>query len=174
MILDLGASGICEESEEDSCIELCEDEGANLEALSQEGEYEAPEVDSLKAELDSLREELRRRDELEASRRRIEGELEEFFELYPESDVRSLPDEVWEKVKGGIPLVASFALYQRKSELAAKRACEFNEKNRRMSAGSLTSGEAEAYYSPEEVKKMTSKEVKKNYDDIVRSMRHWN
>ena len=59
-------------------------------------------------------------------------------------------------------------------DMEKKKVGDFNEKNRRMSAGSLMSGENERYFSPSEVKKMTPAQVRSNYDDIVASMKHWN
>lgn len=135
---------------------------------------QASELEALRLELEGLKAELKRRDELDADRARVEKELEEFMGLYPESDVRAIPEDVWLRVREGIPLAAAFALYQRKSELEKKRIGELNEKNRKMSSGSLNDGETESFYSPSEVRKMTPQEVKKNYDDIIRSMRHWN
>ena len=51
---------------------------------------------------------------------------------------------------------------------------DVNIKNRKMSAGAVSQGDGEKYYSPSEVKRMTPAQVKKHYDEIVESMRHWN
>ena len=40
-------------------------------------------------------------------------------------------------------------------------------------ANSATTIETHKYFSPEEVRKMTPKEVKANYDDIIQSMEGW-
>ena len=105
---------------------------------------------------------------------RMLKELNEFQEYFPEVDIRAISDEVWEQVKNGASLSASFALNLRKIEIERKKVNDFNEKNRRMSTGSLIQGDGEIYYSPSEVKRMTPAQVKAHYDDIVESMRHWN
>ena len=152
-----------------------EEEVISSEENIEFNEQAAPdEMTLLKEELESLRAELRSRDELEKTRKRMERELQEFTEYFPEVHSEKIPEEIWEKVKGGDSLAASYALFIRKGELERSRISDFNKKNRKMSSGSLISDEGEKYYSPSEVKKMTPAEVKKNYDVIVESMRHWN
>ena len=108
------------------------------------------------------------------TRKRMERELEEFSEYFPEVRAEKIPEEIWERVKGGESLAASYALFIRKGELERSRISDFNKKNRKMSSGSLVSDEGEKYYSPSEVRKMTPAEVRQNYDVIIESMRHWN
>lgn len=135
---------------------------------------ELDEISLLKNELEALRLELKSRDEREEMNSRMLKELNEFQEYFPEVDIRAISDEVWEQVKNGASLSASFALNLRKIEIERKKVNDFNEKNRRMSTGSLIQGDGENYYSPSEVKRMTPAQVKAHYDDIVESMRHWN
>ena len=135
---------------------------------------ELDEISLLKNELEALRLELKSRDEREEMNSRMLKELNEFQEYFPEVDIRAISDEVWEQVKNGASLSASFALNLRKIEIERKKVNDFNEKNRRMSAGSLIQGDGENYYSPSEVKRMTPAQVKAHYDDIVESMRHLN
>ena len=135
---------------------------------------EIDEVSLLKAELEVLRMELKSRDEREAINSRILKELTEFEEYFPEVDIQSIPEEIWEQVKCGASLSASFALNLRKIEIERKKVNDFNEKNRRMSAGSLMKNDGEKYYSPSEVKRMSQAQVKAHYDEILESMRHWN
>ena len=154
---------------ENTFIEEAEEDSGNAfetEALD--------EVSLLKNELETLRLELKSRDEREEMNSRMLKELNEFQEYFPEVDIRGIPDEIWEKVKNGASLSASFALNLRKIEIERKKVNDFNEKNRRMSAGSLIQGDGEKFYSPSEVKRMTPAQVKAHYDDIVASMRHWN
>lgn len=138
---------------------------------------EAEEVDEmslLKTELEALRMELKSRDEREALNSRMIKELNEFQEYFPEVEIRSIPNDIWEQVKNGASLSASFALNLRKIEIERKKVSDFNEKNRRMSAGALLQGDGEKFYSPSEVKRMSPAQVRAHYDDIVESMRHWN
>ena len=154
---------------ENTFIEEAEEDSGNAfetEALD--------EVSLLKNELETLRLELKSRDEREEMNSRMLKELNEFQEYFPEVDIRGIPDEIWEEVKNGASLSASFALNLRKIEIERKKVNDFNEKNRRMSAGSLIQGDGEKFYSPSEVKRMTPAQVKAHYDDIVASMRHWN
>ena len=143
-------------------------------SLEEDIERDVDELSILKAELDSLCEELRSRDEREQANSRMLKEITEFSEYFPEIDIQEVPIEVWEQVRKGASLSASFALNLRKLEIERKKVDDFNNKNRRMSAGSLLQGEGEKYYSPSEVKKMTPAQVKTHYDDIIESMRHWN
>ena len=143
-------------------------------SLEEEIEREVDELSILKAELDSLREELRSRDEREQANSRMLKEITEFSEYFPEVDIQEVPVEVWEQVRKGASLSASFALNLRKLEIERKKVDDFNNKNRRMSAGALLQGDGEIFYSPSEVKRMSPSQVRAHYDDIVESMRHWN
>lgn len=152
---------------------------ANSETDTKEADFsenaeELDEISLLRAEIQNLRDELNSKNELEKANSRILSEISEFKDYFPEVDIHEIPDEVWQKVKNGASLSASFALNLRKIEIERKKASDFNEKNRRMSTGSLSGGENERYYSPSEVKKMTPAQVKAHYDDIIDSMRHWN
>ena len=148
-----------------------ESEAASKDNFEKE---EIDEVSLLKTELEALRMELKSRDEREALNSRMVKELSEFQEYFPEVEVRNIPDDIWEQVKNGASLSASFALNLRKIEIERKKVSDFNEKNRRMSAGALLQGDGEIFYSPSEVKRMSPSQVRAHYDDIVESMRHWN
>lgn len=145
----------------------------NIEAL-EENPFQNDEILALKNELDGLRAELLKRDERERAESRFLSEIAEFEQYFPEVDLHSIPDEIWESVKKGSSLASSYALLLRRKDIEKKKIGDFNEKNRRMSAGSLLSGEGEKYFSPSEVKKMTPAQVRSNYDHIVASMKHWN
>ena len=151
---------------------LCDSPDVEIDECSDKEELD--ELSLLKSEIDSLRQELRARDEREQANSRMLNELTEFSEYFPDVDIHNIPNEVWEQVKNGTSISAAFALNLRKMELEKKKVSDFNDKNRRMSAGSLLGGEGEKYYSPAEVKRMTPAQVKSHYDDIIESMRHWN
>ena len=144
------------------------------EMIEQEQVVQDDELSQLKGEVETLRAELNARNEAERAQSRILSELSEFQEYFPEVDLHSIPNEIWERVKSGSSLASSYALLLRRRDLEKKKIGDFNEKNRRMSAGSLLRGEGEKYFSPSEVKKMTPAQVRSNYDDIVASMKHWN
>ncbi len=145
----------------------------NTEAL-EENSSQNDEILALKNELEGLRAELLKRDERDRAQSRFLSEIAEFEQYFPEVDLHSIPDEIWEDVKKGSSLASSYALFLRRKDIEKKKIGDFNEKNRRMSAGSLINGDGEKYFSPSEVKKMTPAQVKSNYDDIVASMKHWN
>lgn len=151
---------------------LCDAPDVEIDECSDKEELD--ELLLLKSEIDSLRQELRARDEREQANSRMLNELTEFSEYFPDVDIHNIPNEVWEQVKNGTSISAAFALNLKKMELERKKVSDFNDKNRRMSAGSLLGGEGEKYYSPAEVKRMTPAQVKSHYDDIIESMRHWN
>lgn len=144
------------------------------EVIEQEKIIQDDELLRLRGEIETLRAELNAKNEAEKAQSRILSELSEFQEYFPEVDIHTIPDEIWERVKGGSSLASSYALFLRRVDLERKKVGDFNEKNRRMSAGSLLRGEGEKYFSPSEVRKMTPAQVRSNYDDIVASMKHWN
>ncbi len=127
------------------------------------------ETDLLRAEVKRLQEELAERDALNE---RMANESEELYSLYPDADLRSLPDSVWEDVRRGIPLAAAYALAERRRFCTAQKAEASNLRNRRRSAGALDPTESD-YFSPAEVRSMTAAEVKRNYTNIMRSMQKW-
>lgn len=97
----------------------------------------------------------------------------EFHELYPDVSVRSLPDEVWHRVEQDkIPLAAAYALTERRQWCHEQLASESNERNRARSAGRiLPLGEDD--YTPEEVRSMPPKEVRRHLSKIMQSMKKW-
>ena len=154
------------------------DENDATEAEENEKNEEKEETDSpdatdvayLKAELESLKKELADTRSLYA---RLESECSEFGELYPEISLSSLPDSVWQSVKGGVPLAAAYALEARKAELAARRAGQINGENRKMSSGSLSSDSYNDFFTPSQVRAMSAAEVRANYTKIINSMSKW-
>ena len=132
------------------------------------------ELALLRNEVKMLREQLDEREKLDSVNSKINAELIQLYDCFPDTSLEEIPDEIWQKVKKGASLSAEYALFKRKQEISQKRIGDFNEKNKKMSTGSLGTGEGERYYSPSEVKKMSPAQVKANYDDIIESMRHWN
>lgn len=84
--------------------------------------------------------EVAQRQKAEEDRRAEErrAEIRRFQQTFPDVKGESIPSEVWEQVKQGIPLTAAFALYRSKTleaELAAERQ---NKQSREKSPGSMT------------------------------------
>ena len=169
---------IDEETTEPSDTVSSEDEikEEKLPELEEEQTVEAEPTE--KDELEALREELcRLRAELEekkSSLERLGKEISEFSELFPNEPLTSLPDSVWESVRGGIPLAAAYALYRRKAELRAEQASIINKKNNGMSTGAIGRDTTETFYTPDEVRAMSRSEIKKNYSKRLDSMKKWN
>ena len=85
-----------------------EDELAEASDPSADDSEKDGQLDILRAEIEELRGEIARRDAIEESNRRVMRECEEFKEYFPEIELSAVPDGVWESVKGGLPLAASY------------------------------------------------------------------
>ena len=128
------------------------------------------ETDRLKGEIDRLTELLRQK---EQEQEKILNELSEFSRLFPDISVKSVPRSVWEGVERGLPLSAAYALYEREESLMKQRAERINQRNAALSAGKAGDGHTGDYFSPEEVRTMTPKQVHENYSKIRKSMKYW-
>lgn len=104
----------------------------------------------------------------------IAEQLNEFSELFPEIAVKSVPEEVWESVKRGNSLAASYAVYEKRVTEAAKRIERINAKNASSSAGAIDKNTAQEFFTPDDVRKMSPSEVHANFAKIKRSMGKWN
>ena len=130
---------------------------------------------------DHIEEELRLRiAELEAllsqreeKRERARAEREDFMRVFPEANPDALPDEVNAQRESGIPLAAAYALYERVKQNELRAAEEANRKNSISVPSSVSGGFGEAFFSANEVKNMSSEQVRKNLSGILRSMKHW-
>lgn len=131
---------------------------------------EISELEALKARNAELEKELEERKSISA---RLEGEISEFSDMFPDVPLSEIPDEIWDEVKKGLPLSASYARHERKRTLSQTKAEEANKNALEKSSGSVT-GTSEHYFTADQVRKMTAAEVKKNYSHIINSMKHWN
>ena len=104
---------------------------------------------------------------------RVHADYREFESLYPKTDLKELPDEVWHDVERGIPLAAAYALAERRSHVQRLQADAINQQNSRRSVGAVN-GTENTYFSPAEVRAMSQAEVKKHYSKILKSMKKWN
>lgn len=128
-------------------------------------------VESLREEIATLKRLIAER---EKERERMMEQLGEFSEVYPEMTLESIPTEVWNSVRGGVPLAAAYALYEKKTSVHAEFAKEVNSRNAERSSGSVGRESDCLYYSPDEVRLMSPKEVKEKYNIIIESMKKWN
>ena len=97
------------------------------------------------------------------------GEVKDLLALYPDLRLAQVPEEVWQSP---LPMAAAYAVYRRRAEREMEIAEQENRKNRERAAGGIRQS-TEIYYSPDEVRRMTQKEVRSNYDAILRSMQKW-
>lgn len=104
----------------------------------------------------------------------ITEQLNEFSELFPEIAVKSVPEEVWESVKRGNSLAASYAVYEKRVTEAAKRIERINAKNASSSAGAIDKHTSQEFFTPDDVRKMSPSEVHANFAKIKRSLGKWN
>lgn len=141
------------------------------ESCKEETEESAEEeLRRLRAELALLREEMEKK---EQDQLRAVAELEEFQHLFPSVPLKQIPPSVWEQVSTGIPLSAAYALYEKKSLAAEQHAHKINKKNAALSAGMAGTDASEEYFSPQEVRAMSQREVHENYAKILESMKSW-
>lgn len=129
-------------------------------------------------ELELLREQVKRLtqelSEKDAHSERIAAELGEFYELFPDTDIKALPDEVWAGVRSGTSLAASLALYNHRVSSREAKAREINSRNSALSTGQVGASGNSQYFSPDEVRAMSRSEVRANYSKILESMKKWN
>lgn len=96
-----------------------------------------------------------------------------FRTLYPDVTESDIPDAVWEQARAGLPIEAAYALYERQEALRKAAAEQVNRKNAGNSWGK-TEEATNGFLSPDEVRGMSREEVRRNYDRILTSMKHWN
>lgn len=146
------------------------------EETDESTEQEAPEASQDRATIEALQARVLELEDALAARKalsdRMTRECEEFESYFPEVSLRALPDEVWGQVRAGVPLAAAYALYERGLCNQARAAEAQNARN----AAHLPDSPAQAesrYFSPAQVRAMSRREVRENYDRIFESMRHW-
>jgi hypothetical protein len=130
-------------------------------------------IASLLEEISTLKEQIAKLEALKQTEARILAEIGDFVALFPDVPVEELPDEVWESVRAGAPLAASYALYERKRTAKAKRVAAINQKNASRSPGAAGTDTASEYFTPDEVRRMSRAEVHANYSKIKESMKKW-
>ena len=162
--VSVSADGNMEEVAEPASIEATE------ENASEKAEDTQIDVNALKSELDELRAMLAKKEEEQS---RLIEEMSEFSRLFPNVSVGNIPDEVKSRVKSGIPLCAAYALYEKKREALNLRANEINARNAHTAAGSAGKNTSGEYFSPDEVRTMSRKEVHENFSKIKNSMKFW-
>ena len=116
--------------------------------------------------------EIKRLSDLLAEKERSESEALLFKELFPGIDKENIPDSVKaEADEKGLPLIAAYAIYERRRQLAVAAAEAHNRINAGRSSGSLGKsdnfGEA---LSIEQIRAMSPTEVRKHYKQIMKTL----
>ena len=140
----------------------------------QEDTSEESKMSELNAKIESLTQELEAYKSAKKQQEKIAEQLNEFYELFPNIALKAIPDEVWESVKGGNTLAASYAVYEKRISEAARRIEEINKRNASLAAGVAGKNSSDEFFSLEEVKKMSPSEVRSNFAKIRNSMKVWN
>ena len=154
-------------------IDNAESNSDTQEMISDTAVEETPDesVESLKSEIDRLRAEL---EESRSVNQRVADDISEFHRLFPNVELGTIPDEVRESVRAGIPLSASYSLYEKRLDAERERIEAINRKNAQRSSGAAGKNTPKEYFSPEDVRSMSQSEVRENYKKIIDSMKKWN
>ena len=131
------------------------------------------ELEALRQTVASLKETIAELERTRDAQAKVIQDISDFSALFPEVALECIPDAVWEDVKNGIPLAASYALYERKMKAEQIKADRINLSNASRSPGVAGKDTASEYFSPDDVRKMSQAEVHSNYAKIKRSMKTW-
>ncbi len=103
----------------------------------------------------------------------LREEVAAFRERFPEVRADDIPESVWAEVAAGMDLNHAFAFYLVSEKQDGGHADAVNYENAVRSAATVGDGSTEPVYSREEVERMSSKDVARNYKSILRSMTGW-
>lgn len=134
---------------------------------------EEENIDTLKKEIESLKAQLSALEAERNTQNKLLQEVSSFKELFPDVELDDIPQSVWEQVKNGTPLNASYALYEKRLKAEEARIAKINASNALSSPGIAGKDTANEYFSPEDVRKMSPSEVHANYAKIKQSMKKW-
>ncbi len=137
-----------------------------------ENPEKSAEYTALEAELAESRAQIQRLSTLLGERERADREAADFAEYFPSVSREEIPDAVREHAdRENLPLVAAYALYARKLELAARHAQDVAKRSAEHSVGPVSGSSREAdYFTMEQIRAMTPKEVRKHYKTIMKSL----
>lgn len=159
----------------DEFIARLQEDYAELPAKYAEGDL--PE--DVLAELQSAKE-MRR--EMRDSKRKsdedakLREEIAAFRELFPEVKPEEIPEEVWAEVADGTDLRHAYALHVLTGQQSEGHAEEVNRETASRAEGAAAAagdGSTEPSFTPEQVERMSAKDVAKNYKNVLRSLKNW-
>lgn len=116
-----------------------------------------------------------------AEKAKQEAEFKAFLDAYPDVEPQNIPQSVWDDVQGGRSLVDAYVKYENqtlKQRLAevekAKQVEQQNLDNAQASTGAVTNtGGSPAFFTREQVAKMSLAETNRNWTAINESMKKW-
>lgn len=158
-----------EQTERTETAETVEQPCEDGEAAETGCEQDADELTALRDRVRELEEQIATR---ECETARAQRECEEFERYFPEVALRTVPEEVWARVRTGVPLSAAYALYDVRVRREREARAREEERAAAMSVG-IPDEAGRDYFSPAQVRAMSPREVRENYDRIFESMRHW-
>jgi hypothetical protein len=164
--------GIHSKADYDKAVELQEQEQQKSELLARNfSEEDAAEV----LEARKLKEELKAEKESKQQQEQQQADMQDFIKNFPDVKPDDIPVEVWKANANGIPLRYAYAEHALKSTRTAEVKAKANEENAKGSMGSVsTNGTAnDGYFTKDQVSKMTSTEVVRNYEKICESTKKW-
>lgn len=102
-------------------------------------------------------------------------EFMDFFQNYPDVKPEEIPQEVWERNAQGVPLKYAYMEYEHKNLKDRLGKLEKNNSNSQSTAGSVTGQGAPegAFFTREQVEKMSVAEVNRHWKAITESMKRW-
>jgi hypothetical protein len=115
-------------------------------------------------------------------RAKVESDFQAFLDTFSDTDPKDIPQSVWDEVDKGKSLVDAYTRYENQSlkqKLAelekSKQIEQQNEENAQSSTGAINNkGEGgQAYFTREQVAKMSIEEVNKNWNTINESTKKW-
>lgn len=120
-----------------------------------------------------LKKEARRQNRMKQSEDETANQIKTFREYFPEASPEEIPESVWAEVASGVPLAHAYALYIIAQDSMDKYAQDVNERNHRKSAPAESDGSTEPVFTKEEVEKMSGRDIKNNYKNILKAMKGW-
>lgn len=137
--------------------------------MNKETEKIMAEVGGKEIEASEL-EELRRDKSLRAN---LEAELKLLKEIFPDIKAEDIPDEVFEDCDNGKGLAAQYALWFVTNQKKQEETQKTNEKNTKSAPPEVNGAGDETFFTPEMVRTMSDKDVRRHYNAIMRSMEKW-
>lgn len=123
------------------------------------------------ADADRIRDDSRKAKREKAESDEFDSQLAEFVKCFPDVKADDVPNEVWNDVANGIPLVYAYAYRVRVRE--ADPSDKVNAENEARNLKVNTDKTELPAYSEAEVGKMSPKDVKGNFNKIISSMKKW-